>query len=143
MADKVRRTTGRRKKIKPDDAREYLRATAEFLSKVPYASKRLLFVATAFQEYLDGKYKTLDRALGLSPGRGEYVRPTDKKHLEMVRKAVRMIFDGKPFKTIAELQGYSEREFKRLYTRYSPQVIQEIVGKEMSFSEIYPDDGGA
>ena len=110
--------------IKAIDA---MQATADFLFTMPNASSRLLYVATAFREYLAGNYQTTDKALGLRLGRGEYERPEDETHVEMICAAFLDIGKGKAFRTVAELNGYDEREFRRLYDRYKYRAIERLV----------------
>jgi hypothetical protein len=40
-----------------------------------------------------------------------------------------MRFEGKPWRTISELCGYSEQEFKRLWERYKSQAISKLAEK--------------
>jgi hypothetical protein len=112
-----------------EEINESLRAAAVFLEKVPNASKHLEFVACAIHEFLDGEHKTLDRAFGLSRARGQYERPYSEEHLDLVCKALTMRFEGKPWRTISELRGYSEQEFKRLWERYKSQAISKLAEK--------------
>ena len=108
------------------DALNAMRATADFLFATPNASRRLLRVAIAFREYLADKHQTTDQALGLRPGRGKYERPADEAHAEMICIALRDLLDGKPFRTIAELNGYAEKEFREMFNRYKQYAIERL-----------------
>lgn len=123
---------------KSDDAKVSLRAAAEFLSKVPYASKRLTFVSDGINAYLSGNFPSLDHAFGLKLGKGKYERPDDPKHIELVCDALKQLFEGKPWITICELQGYDRKEFNRLWERYKSEAIERMVEK----MEPDWDDGG-
>ena len=112
-----------------DDVRESLRAASDFLTKTPNASKRLLFVAKAFDEYLAGKHTSLDIALGLKLGRGKYIRPENEEHIKMIYNAVFDHINGKAFNTIAELNGYEAKEFKCLYDRYKHHAIERLANE--------------
>lgn len=112
-----------------DDARDALQTTADFLSKVPFASTHLLFVATAFRGYLDGTYDSMDKALGLRLGVGKHERPENSAHAEMICRAFHEHINGKPFRTIAELAGYDEKEFRRLFNRYKYHAIERLADR--------------
>ena len=102
-----------------------LNAAANYLSKVPNASKRLQYVADTIVKYLKGGEPSLDHAFGFKKGRGQYKREDNEEHIKLVFKALKMmIFEDKPFKTISELSGYEEKEFRRLWARYKSQAIQ-------------------
>lgn len=150
-----------------EEVKEALNAAAEHLAKVPYASKNLLFVADSIKKYLKShkseepttldqekkKPITLDRAFGLTLGKGKYKRGNGKgkytkdgeeKHIQMIKKA---IIDGfkvtssgevvrnKPMKIIAELNSYDEKKFKILFDRYKSQAI-EMLASEIKSSDI-------
>ena len=125
---------------KQDDAREALQATADYLFKVPHASGRLLFVAGAIREYLAGDYPTMDQALGLRLGRGRYERAANPKNVKLIKKAVFKISEGKPCKTIAELNGKSEKEFRRLWNLYKAHAMDEIVKEHLSPLDLSDDE---
>lgn len=112
-----------------DDVRESLRAASDFLTKTPNASKRLLFVAKAFDEYLAGKHTSMDLALCLKPGRGKYTRKENVIHIDMIYKAVIELINGKAFEIVADLNGYKPKEFKRLYDRYKPHAIERLANE--------------
>ena len=126
------------------EVKEALNATAAHLSGVPYASKSLLFVAASIKKYIEGKESSLDRAFGLTLGRGKYKRKDEEKHILMIRNAIETYLNvnsngdvvrGKPMKTIAELNGYDEKEFKRLFDRYKSQAFERIAA-EIDFSDL-------
>lgn len=127
---------------KQDDAREALQATADYLFKVPHASGRLLFVAGAIREYLAGDSPTMDQALGLCLGRGRYERAANQANVEMISNFILEIMDGepKPFKTVAELNGKSEKEFGRLLNLYKAQAMDKIVKKHISLLDLLDDE---
>lgn len=110
----------------PDDVRVSLRAVSDFLAKTPNASKRLLLVAKAFDEYLNGKHISMDLALGLKLGKGKHTRAENENHIEMICKAYFEHLDGKAFKTIAELNGYADKEFRVLRKRYEHYAIERM-----------------
>ena len=125
---------------KQDDAREALQATADYLFKVPHASGRLLFVAGAIREYLAGDSPTMDQALGLCLGRGRYERAANPANVKLIKKAVFQIFEGKPFKTVAELNGKSKKEFSRLWNLYKAQAMDEIVKEHLPLLDLLDDE---
>ena len=125
---------------KQDDAREALQATADYLLKVPHASGRLLFVANAIREYLAGDSPTMDQALGLRLGRGRYERAANPANVKLIKKAVFQILEGKPFKTVAELNGKSEKEFLRLWNLYKAQAMDEIVKEKIPRLDLLDDE---
>ena len=127
---------------KQDDAREALQATADYLFKVPHASGRLLFVAGAIREYLAGDYPTMDQALGLRLGRGRYERAANQANVEMISNFILEIMDGepKPFKTVAELNGKSEKEFGRLLNLYKAQAMDKIVKEHLPLLDLLDDE---
>ena len=114
-----------------EDAREALQATADYLSKVPRASARLLFVAGAIREYLAGDSPTMDQALGLRLGRGLYERAANPANVKLIKRAVFQILEGKRFQIVAELNGKGEKEFRRLWNLYKAQAMDEIVKEEI------------
>ena len=124
---------------KQEDVREALQATADYLFKVPHASGRLVFVASAIREYLAGDYPTMDQALGLRLGRGRYERAANPKNVKLIKKAVFKISEGKPCKTIAELNGKSEKELSRLWNLYKGQAADEIVKEEIPLLDLLAD----
>ena len=124
------------KNVTRENALDAMQATADFLFALPYPSRHLLHVANAFREYLANNYETTDRALGLRLGRGQYVRPEDPKHAEMICKALCDILNGRPFRTAAELNGYSEKDFLRLFERYSvPVTVFCVAGSPLRLDD--------
>lgn len=111
-----------------DESREALKAAADYLAENRY-SKRMMFVAGSIYKFLEGKEPTLDRAFGFQKARGKYKRADDPRHIELVCKALVMRLNGKPWKTISELSGYDEKEFRRLWERYKSQAIKRMTDK--------------
>jgi hypothetical protein len=122
-----------------NEIRAALEAAATHLEKLPYASKRLRLVGQSIRTYLKGDAPTLDHAFGLKRGRGKHARPLDPEHLAIVKRAFIAKMNGKPFKTIAELAGYEVKEFQRLWKRYLPVAIEEIVSEHMRPETWLPD----
>lgn len=113
-----------------EDAKESLRVTAEFLTNMPHTSKRVTFVSDRINAFLNGKYPSLDQALGLKLGKGKYERPDNPEHLDKVCKALKMVFeDKKSWKTICELQGYERKDFERLWARYRSKAMEKMAEK--------------
>ena len=123
------------------EIREALDAAANYLSNTPMASERLLFVADAIHSFLKHEKLTLDRAFGLKRGRGKYDRPVDESHLASVCEALKLHMAGKSFKTISELRGHDQKEFKRLWIRYLPLAIERFVQNKIDPQ--WEDIGGA
>src|SRR5690349_696799 len=91
----------------PEEAKEWLRALADYLSALPKASRRLRFIAYAINEFLSGK-ETLSKALGLTvkkkntrPGRPTTPPETVTRVLSMLRKNI-------PLSSIAKATGVSK-----------------------------------
>ena len=116
-----------------EESREALKSAASYLKKNRPRSKQMMYVAGSIYKFLDGKEPTLDRAFGFQKGRGKYKRVDDPKHIDLVYKALQMQLEGKPWRTISELSGYSEKEFRRLWNRYKSQAIQKV-GDNIRFS---------
>ena len=113
-----------------EESREALELAADYLVKNRRLSKQMLFVAGAIYKFLDGEETTLDQAFGFKKERGKYKRTDEPKHIDLVYKALQMRLQGKPWRTISELSGYSEKEFRRLWKRYISQAIQKMVDKQ-------------
>ncbi len=120
-----------------EESREALKLAADYLVKNRPLSKQMLFVAGAIYKFLDGEETTLDHAFGFQKGQGKYKRVDDPKHIDLVYKALQMQLKGKPWRTISELSGYREKEFRRLWNRYINQAIQQMVdqAKPINFDE--------
>jgi hypothetical protein len=108
-----------------------LNAAANYLSKVPHASKRLQYVADTIVKYLKGKEPTLDRAFGFTKGRGKYERGDREKHIAQVFAALNMRIDGKSWKAISELHGCDEKEFRHRWNRYKSQALERFVKEKI------------
>jgi hypothetical protein len=148
-----------------EEVKEALNDAAEYLANVPYASKNLLFVADSIKKYLEshkaeeptalGQEKkkpiSLDRAFGLTlgkgkykraDGKGKYTKANEEKHILMIRKAIEEYVDvnhknevvkGKHMNIIDGLNGKDEKEFKILFDRYLNQALESLVKKEEPF----------
>ena len=70
------------------EIRDALEDAANYLSKTPMVSKRLLSVAEAISLFLNSDKLTLDQALGLKRGKRQYERPFNEKHIALVCSAL-------------------------------------------------------
>lgn len=112
----------------PDEAREALKATAVYLSKVPNASKRLLFVAGVIDKFLQGDVPSLDHAFGFKKGRGQYEREGNEENAELVFRALKMRLKGnQSWSAIGGLLGCSEDKFNRIKERYFSQAVERLL----------------
>lgn len=82
----------------------------------------------------------MDQALGLCLGRGRYERAANPANVKLIKKAVFQIFEGKPFKTVAELNGKSKKEFSRLWNLYKAQAMDEIVKEHLPLLDLLDDE---
>lgn len=115
-----------------DEVREALKAAAVYLSKVPNASKRLLFVAGAIDKFLKGDEPSLDRAFGFKKGRGGYERPEVEEHIVKLVKVLTEYDKGKSWTVSCELAGYPDKkDFQRQWKRYSRQAAERFVTEKI------------
>lgn len=124
-----------------DDIKAALKATANYLAKTPNASKDLIFVSKAIENYLSNKQPTLDQAFGIKMGKGQYKREFDEELMKKVGIVDKELSEGKAWKTICELQGYHPNDFKKIYDRYMPRLrekIREEMADKIKFSDIDP-----
>lgn len=132
------------------EASETLNRVADFLDKqncltpggITLRNPDFEWVASCLRAYANGEAASLDIAFGLKQRRGQYLRPLDEDKVEMAKEAIWGLMQGKPFRTIAELNGKDEKTFRELMKRYGPEAIKRIAATikiDMSQS----DDGVA
>lgn len=116
-----------------DDAKDALNAVAIYLSKLPNASKRFLFVADAIGRFIIHEAPSLDRAFGFTKGRGEYERPEEEAHIVKLVKVLTEYDEGKSWKVSCELAGYPDKnDFHRQWERYSSQAAERFVKEKIT-----------
>jgi hypothetical protein len=103
---------------------------------LPVISDELVeFVAGGIEKYLKGEYQSLDRALGLTRGRGRPQLPLGQgKHFELGKQLFWLRQEGKSWNQIGDLfPKYDERELQRIYKRYyeaaKADVVADIIGR--------------
>ena len=84
------------------------------------------WVASCLKSYVEGEKDSLDKAFGLKRGRGEYNRPLDADRIAMVEKALWDLLGGRPLKTVAELNGHADKDFRLILERYTKTAIERM-----------------
>jgi hypothetical protein len=117
-----------------EQAREWLDAVGEFLSRVPHASNRLQYVARAISEYLVGNGKlTLGQAFGLERRVGapkSECRERPGARLALACKAVRLWHGGKSWNEIGDELGCEDvRELRRIWAENCDAAIRHYANE--------------
>lgn len=111
----------------PEEAKEFLRAVADHLSNVPYASGRFRFVAMAIKRFLRNSKRGLSQELALvaPPGRPSTFQERMRKK-ERGRKIVQSKHAGNQWYKIADEVGLKDkRSVKKIYKEFAPQLEKE------------------
>lgn len=102
------------------------------------------FAASAFAAYLDGEHSTLDKAFGLTRGRGAPASAT-AAHLDIARKILGMQLAEKSWNDVYETAAKESwpvtdaRELRRIYKAFEVKVMSEELSRRLSDSEIQPE----
>lgn len=111
-----------------DEVKAALNAAAIYLSKVPNASKQLLFVADAIGKFIIHEAPSLDHAFGFKKGRGQYEREDNEENAELVFRALKMRLTGnQSWSAIGGLLGCSEDKFNSIKKRYFSQALERLL----------------
>lgn len=125
-----------RKPSTEEEAREWLAAAADFLTKVPYASDALRHTAAAINAYLSEHERSLEGALGLkSDGRRRRSANRTERNFRLAKKAtaMRMLNSSLTWKQISDDMSreenvgvLDERELRRWCETYRDEVLDSL-----------------
>ena len=117
----------------PNEAREWLRGVADYLSSVPNASNRLKFTAHAIKKYLSGKC-SLEAALALKKKPGAPKRPHAR--LKQAREIFKMRLAGKTWDDISatvDPTGNTETSsLRRTYKEFRITLMSDKIWEELA-----------
>lgn len=122
----------------PEEAREWLEAAARHLSEWPNASRGLRFVGYAIKQYLSGRARTLEAALGLNKKLG--VPGWPKERWRMAKAVHALKKSGKSRSQIqAALQkrGHKDTDWGTIKRTYA-EFLRELQADDV-WRDILPD----